>query len=267
MTEAWTALHAELDAWAEAGRAATFWWRDDDAVEPSRALDRLLALAEDQGVPLCLAVIPARCGRSLPRRLERAPATLGVLQHGFAHLNHAAAGEKKVELGRGRALPALLEELARGRALLLRHFPARGLPVLVPPWNRLNPALVPALPSVGLSGLSVHGPRAAARPAKGLWQTNTHVDIMRWAEPRGFLGEEAVLNQIRDNLRMRRTGGATVDPDEPTGLLTHHLAHDEAAWRFLARLVPWLAAHPACRLLDAAAVFSGMEAAPDGGHG
>ncbi len=266
MTEAWTALHAELDAWAEAGRAATFWWRDDDAVEPSRALDRLLELSEDHGAPLCLAVIPARCGQSLPRRLQRAPATLGILQHGFAHLDHAAAGEKKVELGRGRAMNALLEELARGQALMLRHFQAHALPVLVPPWNRLAAELVPALPAIGLHGLSAHGPRAEARPVEGLWQTNTHVDIMRWGEARGFLGEVPVLNQIRDHLRMRRTGGPAVDPDEPTGLLTHHLAHDADAWRFLGRLVPWLAGHPSCRLLDAAEVFPGVQSAPDGGH-
>ena len=40
----WADLDAELDRWKAAGRAATLWWRDDDATRPTPALDRLLAL-------------------------------------------------------------------------------------------------------------------------------------------------------------------------------------------------------------------------------
>ena len=254
---AWDLLQEELDAWRAAGRAATLWWRDDDAVEPTAALDRLLALA----------VIPARCSPALPRRLEPAATAIRVLQHGFAHLNHAGEGEKKIELGAHRPKPEVLEELARGLVLIRTAFGPRGLPVLVPPWNRIDPALVADFPGLGLRGLSTHTPRAAARPVKGLWQTNTHVDIMRWKEPRGFLGEEAVLTHLRDHLRLRRTAEpGELDPSEPTGLLTHHLAHDEAAWSFLARLLPLLAGHPACRFLDGKEAFSLSDAPSAGGR-
>ena len=71
----WRPLVAELARWQDAGRVADFWLRDDDAVEPSTTLDRLFALTGAAAVPVTLAVIPARVGRSLA---ERAAAEAGV---------------------------------------------------------------------------------------------------------------------------------------------------------------------------------------------
>src|SRR5216684_8019215 len=67
----WLDLERELDAWRAAGRSATLWWRDDDAVRPTPALDRLLAIAA--GVPLALAVIPGPTGAPLAERLVSCP--------------------------------------------------------------------------------------------------------------------------------------------------------------------------------------------------
>ena len=53
----WPDLMAEFDRWEEAGKVATLWWRDDDAVAPTARLGRLLSIAS--GVPISLAVIPA----------------------------------------------------------------------------------------------------------------------------------------------------------------------------------------------------------------
>ena len=53
----WSGFFDELNRWQEAGRVATLWWRDDDAVAPSRALERLVSVAGR--IPLALAVIPA----------------------------------------------------------------------------------------------------------------------------------------------------------------------------------------------------------------
>ena len=39
------------------------------------------------------------------------------------------------------------------------------------------------------------------------------------------------------------------DPDEPLGILTHHLDHDEATWSFLERLLGRVGAHPAIRFV------------------
>src|SRR5690348_3297413 len=64
----WADLETELDIWHAANRAARFWWRDDDAVTWTPALQRLLALAED--VPIGLAVIPGEARAELARSLE-----------------------------------------------------------------------------------------------------------------------------------------------------------------------------------------------------
>lgn len=257
----WRALEEELDAWADAGLGADFWWRDDDAVEPTPALDRLLDLSARHGAPLALAVIPARGAWALGERIAALDHVTPV-QHGFAHRNHAPGNQKKAELGAHRAEAAMCEELARGRALMAALFGSKFLPVLVPPWNRIAPGLVGALPGLGLTGLSVYGPRGTAPPA-GLAQLNSHIDIMRWRAPRGFLGEAEALDMVRGHLLARRQDHAThaaVDRSEPTGILTHHLAHDDAAWNFLERLLNLVTRHPAAKLADVREVFGAAEA-------
>ena len=249
----WTALQEELDAWHEAGRAATFWWRDDDAAEPAPALDRLLDLADQHRVPLALAVIPAATTAALTERLAKAGDHVCVLQHGYDHGNHAPDGEKSMELGAHRPLVAIREDLAAGRAKLTADFGRRALPVLVPPWNRIAADLLPELAGLGFRGLSTHTARAAPSPAEGLVACNTHIDVLRWRPVREFLGEAAALDLLIGHLSARRRG--TVDADEPSGLLTHHLVMDEAAWAFVARLFDALRDHPAARWVPAAEAF------------
>ena len=52
---AWAQLEQALSRWTQAGRVADFWLRDDDAVEPSPALERLLELG-DRPLDLPLAL-------------------------------------------------------------------------------------------------------------------------------------------------------------------------------------------------------------------
>jgi hypothetical protein len=249
----WDDLQVELDAWAERSETAIMWWRDDDAVDSTPALDRLLALAEQCSAPVALAVIPGRLASGLARRMSAPRDSIGVVQHGFAHRNHAPAGEKRVELGADRPLAATCEELARGAARLAAAFGDLALPVLVPPWNRIAEEFVPKLPGIGFAGLSLYRARAAAFPTAGLVQANCHVDIVGWRPRPAFLGEAAALDLLLDHLQARRRGMA--DPAEPTGLLSHHLVHDEASWGFLRRLLTTLVRHPAVRLTCASEVF------------
>ncbi len=250
----WRKLSEELDAWAAVGRAATLWWRDDDAVEPGPALARLLALASARDLPLGLAVIPARASEALAEWLKTDPARATLLQHGYAHRSHAADSEKKAELGAQRPANVVLEELARGWGRMTALFGETWAPILVPPWNRIAERLVPELAGLGFRGLSTLGPRAVAEPAPGLVQVNTHLDIMHWPPPRGFLGEAVSLEILVAQLRARRLG--EVDAAEPTGLLTHHPAHDSAAWAFLEALLDRLAEHPAVRFVEAGEAFA-----------
>ncbi len=256
----WKYLSEELDAWATAGHSATLWWRDDDAVEPSPALARLLALAEARDLPLALAVIPARASVALAQWLESQPARTTLLQHGYAHQNHARDGEKKAELGARRPTNIVIEELTRGWARMAALFGETWEPVLVPPWNRIAEPLVPELAGLGYRGLSTHGPRAAALAAPGLVQVNSHLDIMHWPDPRGFLGQAESLEVLVAQLRARRLGEA--DATEPTGLLTHHPAHDEPAWAFLETLLDRLAGHPAVRFVEAGEAFARLANLP-----
>ena len=265
-TNSWDALERELDAWAGAGRVATLWWRDDDCVEPTPALDRLLAISAETAAPLALAVVPARLSTALPARLARAAETARVtlLQHGYAHRNHAPAGRKKQELDPERSLPGMLDELARGAARLTAQFGTEAaitsLPVLVPPWNRIDPRLPDRLVPLGFRGLSTDGPRPAAETVPGLRQANTHVDLLRAQRKTGTIDPDQVLSDLVGHLAARRRG--EVDAEEPSGLLTHHLAHDAASWALLERLLKRLGGHGAPRFLEPAEVFACPAARP-----
>ncbi|MBI3198731.1 MAG: polysaccharide deacetylase family protein [Rhodospirillales bacterium] len=224
----WRALEAELALWRAASRTAELWWRDDDAVDAGVELDRLLEIHRETATPLALAIVPARATPALAERLSAEPG-VDLLQHGYAHVNHATPGEgKKIELGPHRPAMIVLGELGTGWLALERLFGNRPLSVMVPPWNRIAPALVPTLPEIGFTGLSTFGARARVEPVRGLRQINTHVDLVDWKGGRGFAGEEAVLSSLVQALVRARTGGG-----EPVGLLSHHLAMDGGAWDFL----------------------------------
>jgi hypothetical protein len=248
----WVDLERELDAWGRAGQSATFWWRDDDAVASTPALHRLLdATAARQPLPLALAVIPARADSTLSQVLSSASHVV-ALQHGYAHANRAAAA-KKAEFGAGRDPSAALGELREGCRRMRELFGDRALPVLVPPWNRIDPMLTGRLGELGIRGLSTYGPRAAAPMKDGLIVVNTHVDIIDWHGGRRFLGLERCLQLAISHLAARREG--RVDPSEPTGLLTHHLVHDADTWSFLATFLQHTAGHAAVRWMDARQLF------------
>jgi hypothetical protein len=252
---AWAGLDAELAAWEAAGRAPSFWWRDDDAGDATPALLRLLAIAQVHRVPLALATVPAWATPALAAAVAQSGERVTVLQHGYAHENHAPIGEKKAELGPERPAPLVVAEIAEGWQRLEARFRRRFWPVLVPPWNRMAPYLPPFLAELRYRGLSQFGPCTRREPVRGLVQANTHVDIVYWKgqAPR-FAGAAKVIAEFALHLAARRSGGA--DPEEPTGLLTHHAAHDEACWSFLESLFRHLARHAAVRWLAAPAVFA-----------
>lgn len=247
----WGQLERELDLWGALGRRATFWWRDDDAIRRTLALEQLLSLSSTHQVPVALAVIPRKADDTLPRILDGD--LTSVLQHGYSHRNHAPAGEKKCELGPHRPLSGILKELCLGRDRLVHLFGDRFLPILVPPWNRIDAVVTAALPSSGFAGLSGYTPRQETHAAPGLARVNTHVDPIAWRMDRSFLGTAPALELALDHLRARRVGHA--DPEEPTGLLTHHLDHDDGCWRFVGELLERTTSHPASCWLGAAAAF------------
>ncbi len=260
----WAHLEAELDMWRSAGRTADFWWRDDDAVAWTPALERLLARAEE--APIGLAVIPGEAQAELAKSLA-GHHRVTVLQHGWRHVNHAGPHGKKSELGSTRPLRQRLDELAAGREVLSRLFGDRALPILVPPWNRIGHDLVPHLPDLGFRGLSMGTPaalegrqrmpmtgqqdRASAPMVPGLRQVHVHVDLIDWHGSRGFIGEGEALTSILRHLGDRRLHSV----DAPIGILTHHLVQDAATDDFLSRFLGAVRQHRAARLVPIPELF------------
>lgn len=240
----WAPLISVLDDWSAKGRVARFWLRDDDAVEPTPALSRLLDLCGPHGVPAVLAVIPAHAGEPLAESLAGRK-DVDVVLHGWSHQNHAPPDEKKQELGPHRPADVVLGELRDGVARLDKLFGDGFTPVLVPPWNRIDKALLPRLPAIGVSGLSVFGPEKAST----LPVVNTHADIMDWHGTRGCRPAADIVADVIKRLDQIQAGGGTM------GLLTHHLVHDDAAWEFLAEMFSATAGHPACRWCGLKALF------------
>ncbi len=245
----WSDLAAELDRWSAAGRVATLWWRDDDAAALTPPLDRLIELARQHRAIVHLAAIPARLAPDFGPALEHEP-HVRVLQHGYAHIDHAPAGAGSWELGEDRPQEMVLAELRKGHHLLRTALGERFLPVLVPPWTRIAASLIPHIGEAGLFALSMEGARQGRFAAPGIATYNAHCDPIKWKGGARFTGTGKALDEIVKHLAARRRGVA--DADEPTGLCTHHLDHDAATWEFVERLLAEVTAHKAARWIDLA---------------
>ncbi|TGQ87151.1 polysaccharide deacetylase [Mesorhizobium sp. M8A.F.Ca.ET.208.01.1.1] len=252
----WQPLVKELARLRRTGRRAEFWLRDDDAVDPTPALDRLLDLTGEFAVPVTLAVIPALTDGKLVVRLDEAPhATVAI--HGWAHRNHAPEDQKKQELGAHRPPELVLDDLARGLSRVTGLHGARAVPMLVPPWNRIDAGVVSDLGSIGFAALSVFGP---PKPAP-LAVINSNVDIMDWHGTRGCRDHGLLVQAIIAQLQQAFDGG------EPVGLLTHHLVHDESAWLFLERLFAVTARAESCAWLPISTLIERRDPSGQGSGG
>ena len=232
----WGAVEAALDRAQDAGRPVRVWLRDDDAVSVTAPLDRLREVCTTYTMPVLLAVIPAGAEDGLGRWIAETPA-FRPCQHGYSHTNHAAAGRRACELGGGRPLASVLADLAAGRQRLRVLFGDRLSDILVPPWNRIDDALLSRLPGLGFSALSVFGP--PPEPDGGIAHLNADLDIIDWRNGRVGRTEDDLAGKLACLIAAQNVSG------RPIGLLTHHLAHDAQAWRGLEALLRRLSRHPA----------------------
>ena len=232
----WQKIEHELAIWRDIGQVPRFWWRDDDAVGMTPALEKLFSVSIAQGAPLMLAVVPVHADLVMPKN-----PLLRVAVHGFDHKNRAKPGEKKSEFPPHRDAESVLATLKQSREIS-RGWESqgwRGGDVFVPPWNRFDRCWWPVLSLAGFRGLSQFSPRDAEK-SDGLLRCNTHLDVIDWSQ-RAFAGEDFLLLALLKNLQSRRLGD--LDINEPIGLLTHHLVHDGATWGFIARLRDFLAGY------------------------
>lgn len=237
----WKSFRTVIMRAEDEGRTLSFWLRDDDAVQPGRALDRLIAASQRYGVPAALAVIPRRAEPALAARLA-GETLVTPLVHGWSHANHAPSREKKQEFGPHRTHEVMKDELAKALSRMKALFAGNLANVLVPPWNRIDPALIPHLPGLGYQAVSLFGTAASGAPLPVI---NTHIDPIDWRGTRGCRDETAIVSDL---IRLF----ASAPRPRTAGLLLHHLVHDDAVWRFLDRLFEETARSPCCRWLTIA---------------
>ncbi len=220
----WSMIEGEAAAWARAGHAPLFWWRDDDARRPSPALDRLLRLSAAHQVPLALAVIPDVDLTDLAGAIAGRP-LVHAIQHGCDHVDRNIDGGFSAEFNPAAPEAEVAAAVNGAWARLSRATDAA--PIYAPPWNVLTPNARRALILTSIRAVSLHGALGGA--PDGMSEINTHIDIMRW-RPARFRGTAAILGRLWRQLRARRKDGRW---GEPIGLLTHHKNLDPAAWDFL----------------------------------
>ena len=166
MTIDWNPLRTELTLWRNQDLPLEIWWRDDDAVTPTPALDRLTTLAESLALPVHIAVIPKMAAPSLPLFTSDRDMIVPLV-HGWQHVSHAPQGRKNAEFGHPRegADDELTKALDRMRDLFDKR-----------------------------------------QAAPGLVQINTHIDPIFWRGDRGLAPSEDQIAHIVRLLQDRRFG-------------------------------------------------------------
>lgn len=218
-------LGPELRLWAKAGRAPVLWWRDDDARAPTDALGSLLALARRHGAPLTLAAI---AGPQLPQLVQqiKVEPDVEIAVHGFKHVNRQPKGRGFGEVVAEDGLEWVRAQL---RATVMAFHRAGAQPTLfVPPWNNLAPQLIEAIEGSPITAISAFDQERGR--CEGVPRLDAHLDVLRWKGGGRFRGRWRFLSRMRRLMTKRRL---SENWDEPMGLLTHHLDHDEATWAFL----------------------------------
>lgn len=234
------ALVAELELCRADGTALALWWRNDDVTVLNDDLERLLLIPQDLDITIDLAVIPAKAESALARELT-ASRTCDVMQHGLWHLNHSPQGCPKSEFGAVRDQVCRLEELAYGFEILSDLFGATLLPILAPPWNRIDDALIARLPGIGLQCLSRYSTKVQPPGRSSPLVLDVQIDLYDWDRSKSLDLQQMMLvlaERIRQNRHLSDAGLLTI------GVLTHHEMHDATFARDLEELIRFVLAFP-----------------------
>ncbi len=185
----WADLVAELDRWGEAGRIATLWWRDDDAVAATPELATLLRIAG--GTPVALAVIPAlrdrgfgRCSRRRARGRECC-STAGVTR--------TAASGKKSEYPSGLSASSRQPRLRPDGTVSPRCSGRARCRCSCRRGTASRQSCSPSLAASGIAAVSTIAsptkPGNSAAMPTGLGAIDVHVDLTDWKGGRRFIGD------------------------------------------------------------------------------
>lgn len=237
----WMPVREELARSQDAGHQVCLWLRDDDAVSVTPALIRLAETCATNCAPYLVAVIPSRADHELAAFLASQPLA-EVAPHGWTHQNRAMKGERKQEFPIHRPRSEILHELDLARTRIDGLFGNKFVPIYVPPWNRIAPEVAILLKDTGFRALSALGRRAMFAAFSPVHELNTHLDIIDWRGSRGGRDLDALVAELAGHIAWARQNDAPA-----IGILTHHLVHDEIAWRFVEELFAETAPHAAVR--------------------
>jgi hypothetical protein len=215
-------------------RPIDFFVRDDDAGWNDVALEKLVAIFQDAGLPIDLAAIPAAfdpaTARALVDLVNRHP-HIGVHQHGYCHQNHEPEGERKCEFGSTRPMNRQLADVIAGRNRLQQLMDGIALdPIFTPPWNRCSAELGASLHQHGFAMLSTDR-----------FRNDVGTEIIQL--PVMLDWERARREQRLAESFVTAINGA----DGPIGLMLHHGVMDDDARAELRATLDILTANPHVR--------------------
>lgn len=247
-----SALIKALDRVPEQVSPIGFWWRDDDLDQSSPALLQMLDVLQENGVTPLLATVP---GRLHPSAIEAtAPYSVRFALHGWMHQSHSTPPAKKSEYGPERPMALRLSEIKDGRLKISVAAGDRALPWFVPPWNRIDEALLPYLPEQGIEVLSAFETLSKpVREVAGLSRLDTHVDLIDWKSGQRPLSSDGICFALADWVE-RRLEDIT-QTHKPIGVLSHHLVTANESWQEWTSWVKEISHHPnACWMTPEAAL-------------
>lgn len=221
------------------GKEVRIFFRDDDIDEDEETLIRLLDLFLAHGAPLNLAVIPDLLTEATVKRLHTRelwiPESLGLIQHGWKHVNHEQEG-RKCEFGISRSLADKFNDIARGKSRLEEAFGPRFYPAFTPPWNRCTQDTFGVLDELGFM---VFSKDRGKEPVEGhrFQEISTTLDLYRWKDGATLQPPDFIVKTLISQLWELDT----------IGILLHHKVMDVTALTFLDQLLTELRQFPVVR--------------------
>jgi hypothetical protein len=229
-----SAIEAALE---KASEPIDLFFRDDDAGWAMDELEAMVELFAEHRCPVDLAIIPAALDSAKAARLlgwRDAFPLISFHQHGYTHLNHEPAGERKCEFGRARAIDQQRSDIVLGQQMLF-DFLGRVDSIFTPPWNRLLAETAQCLADLGFALLSCDcsAGRGGARGEPPALPVTIDWDKERRRDRAGAL--RAVAAAIESEVR-------------PIGIMMHHATLDGPQLDKLAELIHFLVTSPKVRL-------------------
>ena len=251
-----TELRRSLELLQAEGKKVRIFFRDDDIDEDEDFLVRLLDLFLAHGVPLNLAIIPDLLSDATVRRLHTRelwiPESLGLIQHGWKHINHEQEG-RKCEFGISRSLADKYNDIARGKSRLEEAFGPRFYPAFTPPWNRCTHDTYGVLDELGFVVLSKDREKDSAQGHR-FQEISTTLDLYRWKDGATLKPADEIVPALISQMRDLDT----------IGILLHHKVMDRTALTFLDQLLDELARCPVVRFHTLKTLMQQIEATQSG---